>query len=93
MTSEKILEHIHVSIANKFCIYYTNREASNILIMVAWGAVFLDSIEKRLQDLEARLSALADRFTYGPTAPESVAGGLANIKDMSKHIHLLHVYN
>ena len=35
--------------------------------------------------LETTLLALADRFSYGSTAPESVAGGLANIRDMSEY--------
>ena len=35
--------------------------------------------------LETTLLALADRFSYSSTAPESVAGGLANIRDMSEY--------
>ena len=52
---------------------------------IAWGAAFMDGVEKRLQDLEAKLGKLADQFLYGTAAPESVAGGLANIRDMSKY--------
>ena len=52
--------------------------ALNVPLYTAWGAVVLDGVEKRLQSLEDRLAGLADKFMYGPTAPESVAGGLAN---------------
>ena len=55
-----------------------------LLYFIAWGAGFLDGIGRRLQELENTMAGLADRFLYGTTAPESVAGGLANIRDMSK---------
>ena len=74
---------VHVFIVQCLAKVYS----PTILSHIAWGAGFLDGIGRRLQELENSLADLADRFTYGSTAPESVAGGLANIRDMSMYIN------
>lgn len=55
-----------------------------MLLSTAWDTAFLDGIGERLQVLETTLSVLADQFISGHAAPESVAGGIAIIRDMSK---------
>ena len=58
-----------------------------LLISIAvWDSAFLEGISQRLHSLEVSLAQCADRFICepAPSAKESVAGGLANIRDKSE---------
>ena len=50
-----------------------------------WDSAYLEALSQRLHTLEASLAQCADRFICEPlpSAKESIAGGLANIKDKS----------
>ncbi|CAI8010096.1 Protein FAM227B [Geodia barretti] len=48
-----------------------------------WGAVFLNGVEKRLEEMERTLDGLANHFLIGSTAHEGEAGGQPVAKGMT----------
>ena len=54
------------------------------LSLLAWGGVFLNGVEKRLEEMERTLDGLANHFLIGSTAHEGEAGGQPVAKGMSE---------
>ena len=53
-------------------------------VYIAWGAVFLDGVERKLGELENTLGSLADKFLCGTTTSDTTAEGLTVTKDPGK---------
>ena len=54
-------------------------------VYIAWGGVFLDRVEKRLEEMERALGGLADHFLWIPTtAPDSENGEPSTMTDTSE---------